>query len=183
MKVVHGIGIVIALLAGVVLIGGQLLPGKLEISREEHICHPPARVFEALSTPGQIARWSLFTREAEIPVTHGGAAGPGGWVSWKGDDSDSIEWRIEETDPPRTVEYVINLDDSVDVYASGNVRESEDSAEIRMTLRMEPETIFGRWGMMLMVWLPGNQSLSDVLQVSIGHLQSYLAEEYGKCGA
>jgi uncharacterized protein YndB with AHSA1/START domain len=185
MRVLHVIAVLIGLVAGVFFIGAQFLPAQMEISRNGELCHSRARVFEALETPEQIAGWSLFTVDANLPVTHAENTGPGGWVRWSGDEGEVIEWRIVDSEPPRGIEYAINLDDEFAVSAAGRVRRADDgNVDLRMSLTMEPETTLGRWGMLLMSWAPGGDSLGsvgDALEKEIGNLRDFLAAEAGAC--
>lgn len=183
MKVLHVIAILVGVVAGIFFIGAQFLPSQMEISRESELCHSQDRVFEALETPEQIAGWSLFTVDADLPVTHADDTGPGGWVRWSGDEGEVIEWRISDSDPPRDIEYAINLDDEFAVSAAGRVRRADDeTANLRMSLTMEPETTLGRWGMLFMSWSPGGDSVGDALEQEIGNLRDFLAAEAGECG-
>lgn len=183
MRILHVIAVLVGLAAGVFFIGAQFLPAQMEISRNGELCHSQTRVFEALETPEQIAGWSLFTVDADLPVTHADNAGPGGWVRWSGDEEETIEWRIVNSDPPRAIEYAVNLDDDLAVSAAGLVGKSSDgNVELRMSLTIAPETTLGRWGMLLMSWSPGGDSIRDALEQEIGNLRDFLAAEAGECG-
>lgn len=184
MRIIQAIAILVGVLAGVFLLGGQLLPSKMVVERNGELCHAPEAVYQALSTPARIARWSLFSRKADIPVTHSDTAGEGGWVRWTGNEGDVVEWRIESAEPDEAVEYRIDLDREMTVSASGRLEIlADDRTRLTMSLGIEPQTIAGRWGMMLMVWLPGGQSLKDVLGEEIKNLRDYLGETEGECAA
>lgn len=184
MRILQAIGILVALVAGVFLIGGQFLPGHVEISRSEELCHSPERTFEALSHPSEIAEWALFTREADLPVSHSDQSGPGGWVRWSGDEGETIEWKIHDSSPVRSVDYRINLNDQIVVRANGRTEELNDGhTRLRMTLILEPGSISGRWGMMLMHWIPGDDDFQSLLVEEIEGLRSYLVDQAGECEA
>lgn len=184
MRVLHVIAILVGVIAGIFFIGAQFLPAQMEISRNGELCHSRTRVFEALETPEQIAGWSLFTVDADLPVTHADNIGPGGWVRWSGDEDETIEWRIVGSNPPRDIDYIINLDDEFTVSASGRVDTRGDgNVDLRMSLTMEPETTLGRWGMLLMSWAPGGDSVGDALEKEIGNLQDFLAAQAGDCSS
>lgn len=184
MRVLHVIAILVGVIAGVFFIGAQFLPAQMEISRNGEFCHSQERVFEALETPEQIAGWSLFTVDADLPVTHADDPGPGGWVRWTGNEGEVIEWRIVDSDPPRAIEYAINLDDEFIVSAAGQVdKPDRENVDLRMSLTMEPETTLGRWGMLLMSWAPGGDSVGDALEQEIGNLRDFLAAQTGDCGS
>lgn len=183
MRVLHVIAVLVGVVAGIFFIGAQFLPGEMVISRNANFCHPRARVFEALETPEQIAGWSMFTVDAKLPVTHADDTGPGGWVRWTGSEGEVIEWRIIDTDPPRRIGYAINFDDEFAVAAAGELETQEvDNVDLRMSLTIEPESIAGRWGMLLMSWAPGGDSVGDALEKEIGNLRDYLVAEAGECG-
>jgi len=182
MRIIQAIAIIVGLLAGVFLIGGQLLPGRVEISRSGELCHAPERIHEALSTPDQISQWALFSREADLPVEHGDGPGSGGWVRWSGNEDEQITWKIRNSDPPHSVDYHINLDDELAVSARGTIETVEGAdSRLRMTLILQPESISGRWGLMLIRWIPSDDDFKSLLDEEIGHLRTFLAESAGPC--
>lgn len=182
MKIVQAIAVIVAILAGVFLLGGQLLPSKLVFVRHGELCHGPTPVREALETPSMIAAWSLFTREAELPVSHGGGPGPGGWVRWTGDDGDRIELQIDQPGDAGDVAYVLDLNGRMTIPAGARLEPVDgDGTSLRLSMTVEPETIGGRWSMMAMHWMPGEESLGDVLAQEIDGLREYLAETRGEC--
>lgn len=183
MKVLHVIAILVGVVAGIFFIGAQFLPAQMEISRNGEFCHSRARVFEALETPEQIAGWSMFTAKANLPVTHAETAGPGGWVRWSGDEGEVIEWRIVDSDPPHGIDYAINFDDEFAVSAAGRIEASDGGdLNLRMSLNIEPESTLGRWGMLLVSWAPGGDSVGDALDEEITNLKEYLESVAGACG-
>lgn len=182
MRVLHVIAVIIGVVAGIFFIGAQFLPGEMVISRDADFCHPRSRIFEALETPEQIAGWSMFTVDADLPATHAENAGPGGWVRWTGSEGEVIEWRIIDSDPPHRIGYAINFDDEFAVAAAGQLENPNgDNVDLRMSLTIEPESTVGRWGMLLMSWAPGGDSVGDALEKEIGNLRDYLAAEAGEC--
>lgn len=182
MRIVYAIGILVALVAGVFLVGGQFLPDKLVISRSGDFCHSPKQIYRVMTTPQEIAEWSLFSREAKIPVTYSDTGGTGGWVKWTADDGDSIELRISRADTAEAVDYAVNLGDTIKVATEARIAPPvEGNAKVRLDLHIQPESISGRWGMMLAFWAPGGQSFADLLDEEIRGLQAHLAEQLGQC--
>lgn len=177
MRVVQVIAVLVGLVAGIFFIGGLLLPTKLQIIKRGELCAPPARVFEALDTPAQIAKWSLFTREAKLPATSSDGSGAGGWVRWTSDDGKTIEWNITGQVPGREVDYAIHLGDGPVVMASGRVRATDGGrSSLALDMTLEPTSLAGRWGMMLIKWMPGTRSYGTMLAGEIGGLKSFLGE-------
>lgn len=184
MRIIQAIAILVGLLAGVFLVGGQLLPEKLVFVGSGEFCRTQSRVYEALSTPAQIARWSLFTREAGLPSTHSETGGTDGWVRWTGDgdDGDVIEWRITNVVPSRSVSYVIDLDGDMTVPASAELEPlPDDGTRLRLSITIESDSIGGRWGMNVLSWLPGSESLGDVVDRELQNISAFFEETGGAC--
>jgi uncharacterized protein YndB with AHSA1/START domain len=135
MKTLRWIGIVIATLIVLFLVGGLFLPRKYHVERSVVIDAPPAAVFPAVNTLKEWPSWTAWTvqRYPDMQISFDGPeSGVGAKYSWTGKDVGVGQIVITESRPYQDIQYDLDFDNGK-YLSTGGIKLVDENGKTKAT--------------------------------------------------
>jgi uncharacterized protein YndB with AHSA1/START domain len=152
MRILKWLGIVLAALAALFVLGGLLLPDRSVVERETVIARPPAVVFAALDGFARFNEWSPW-RDDDPTATYtleGPARGVGARLRWQGEQGAGSQ-EIIALDPPRSIAVALDFGQDGGAQAQFLLRPEGDRTRLTWRFEFAAEGSWsGRWFSLLL---------------------------------
>jgi uncharacterized protein YndB with AHSA1/START domain len=111
MKVLKGVGIVVAGLVVLFFAVGFLLPSKYNVTRAVLVNAPAQKVYSLVATPKQWANWSVWNRrDPGMKVRYSGPeSGQGAKWAWESKTEGAGNMEFTTAEPNKRVEFVLSF--------------------------------------------------------------------------
>lgn len=138
MKVVKALMSLLALLAGVLVVGGWLLSPRFTVERSLTIQAPPERIYALIADPRAWARWSAWNRrDPAMAITYSGpASGAGAAWAWKSASQGDGRMTFTVAEPPGRLGYELYFPD-FGTTSTGEFQLQPDGTRTRVTWTMQ----------------------------------------------
>jgi Polyketide cyclase / dehydrase and lipid transport len=148
MKFLKVLGIIVAVLAVIILLGGMLLPKTYSVSRSTMINASDSTIYNNIANFNEFLKWNPWSRMEPTAKTtiSGPVAQPDHLYKWVGDETGSGQMKIKQVETNKMVDIELKFIEPFESLADTKFEITTDGANKKVTWSMSGDNdLMGKW--------------------------------------